>query len=66
MEEDKNKIFVNAMVNFGYMKSDVNVALARSLGNEEVNIGMATITGYESRVSLVFPLPDFPFLVFLS
>ena len=44
MEEDKNKIFVNAMVNFGYKRSDVNVALARSLGNEEVrNNGMATI-----------------------
>ena len=39
MEEDKNKIFVNAMVNFGYKRSDVNVALARSLGNEEVNMG---------------------------
>jgi len=35
MEEDKNKIFVNAMVNFGYKRADVNVALARSLGNEE-------------------------------
>ena len=39
MEEDKNKIFVNAMVNFGYKRSDVNVALARNLGNEEVNMG---------------------------
>ena len=44
MEEDKNKIFVNAMVNFGYKRADVNVALARSLGNEEVRKnGMATI-----------------------
>ena len=39
MEEDKNKIFVNAMVNLGYKRLDVNVALARSFGNEEVNMG---------------------------